>query len=246
MSENKIRCSVAMLTHNSERFIVEQIDTILMNMGPDDELVISDDYSSDSTHSIVEGYCQKDHRIRFIKSDRPLGVNANFVRAYQHCRGSIIFHSDDDNVWLPDKINTVLPHFDDPKIYLVMHDAKIVDERLQELHPSFYAWRNSKPGVIHNLIKLSYGGSMIAFRKELLDKALKGPKDLPMFFDAWLGFMADKHYRSLFIPDTLSFWRRHEGTSSGDSFLQEGVKKKKKKGTRIWPRIKMLWAVITH
>ncbi len=220
MNNNSARCSIAMTTHNSERFLSEQIDSILLAMGENDELVISDDASTDATISIIKKYMASESRIRLIKGTENVGFNVNAERAYANCNGSYIFHSDDDNVWNPEKINVVLQAFKEhPKAILVMHDATIVDEQLNKLAPSFQKWRKAKPGVFHNIIRLGYGGSLLAFRRDLLAYLLPFPADMPFFADAWVGFMADKHFKSCFIPDVLSCWRRHGSNASGDNGL---------------------------
>ena len=250
MEEKNIRCSVAVLTYNSERYLPEQLDSILSNISEEDEVVISDDGSTDSTLEIIQGYMTRDQRIRLVHNAQSHGVNGNYANAYANCRGEIIFHSDDDNVWLPGKVETVLRYYaENPKAFMVMHDAIIVDADLKQLHPSFYQWRNSKPGVLHNVIRLSYGGSMISFRRELLKRLLPMPKEMPVFFDAWVGFMADKHFESLFIPEKLSLWRRHADTASGGTFSTNPAptnKKKVKLIGRVASRVKLLWFVMRH
>ncbi|MBQ7249899.1 MAG: glycosyltransferase [Bacilli bacterium] len=236
MSTDTIRCSIAMTTCNSERFLSDQIESILAAMEDSDELVISDDASSDSTIEIIRKYMEQDSRIRLLQNDKNLGFNKNAERAYVNCRGSFIFHSDDDNVWDHNKIKTVLEAFSaHPEIGLVMHDAAIVNQDLKEIAPSFQAWRKSKPGLLHNIIRLGYGGSLLAFRRELLEYVLPFPDDMPFFADAWIGFMADKHSKSLFIPDKLSVWRRHGSNASGDNGLSQTkpVQAKNQKGKRL-------------
>lgn len=210
------RVSVALITHNSEKYLSAQIDSILSNIGPDDEIVVSDDCSTDKTALILKQYASKDPRFHLYFSSEHLGANKNAEKAFSLCAGEFIFHSDDDNVWKPGKVETVLAVFKaNPKVALVMHDATITDSDLKPVAPSFFAWRKSKPGVFHNIVRTSYGGSMMAFRSSFKPFVLPFPPEMPFFFDCWLGFMSDKHGKSLFIKDNLSFWRRHEGTASG-------------------------------
>ena len=250
MDKRPICCSVVMLTYNSEVFLRPQLDSILENISSEDEIVISDDGSTDSTLDILNDYAQKDSRIHIYRNLGAHGPNGNWNNAYSKCRGKFVFHSDDDNVWMPNKIERTLTYFQsNPSVAMIMHDARIVDKDLNELHPSFFSWRNSKPGVIHNVIKLSYGGSMMAFRSEMLGRLLPMPEDAPFFFDAWVGFMADKHYKSLFVPDVLSLWRRHEGTASGGTFTDQQDKapsKKQKRENRLLSRLKILFFVLRH
>jgi glycosyltransferase involved in cell wall biosynthesis len=222
---SNIRVSVALITHNSARFLRPQIDSILLNLGANDEIVVSDDSSTDDTLAILKSYSSKDPRFRIFTSPTHLGPNGNAEKAYSLCQGEFIFHSDDDNVWLPGKVDDVLACFQShPKASLVMHDAAIVSSDLTLILPSFFKWRHSKPGILHNVIRSSYGGSMMAFRSSLKRFILPFPENMPFFFDCWLGFMSDKHGHSVFLPKVLSDWRRHEGTASGNPSGPKGKK----------------------
>jgi glycosyltransferase involved in cell wall biosynthesis len=239
---SSIRVSVALITHNSSRFLRTQIDSILLNLGPDDEIIVSDDCSTDDTLSILNGYAKEDPRFHIYASSVHLGPNRNAEKAYSLCRGEFIFHSDDDNVWFPNKVSEVIACFQkNPKTTLVMHDAAIVSSDLSPILPSFFKWRHSKPGIVHNVIRTSYGGSMMAFRSSFKKYILPFPEPMPFFFDCWMGFMSDKHGHSVFLPQVLSDWRRHEGTTSGSPFGPKG-----KKENRLVLRWKIWWFIQKH
>ena len=101
-----MKVSVALVTYNSEKYIREQIDTILPNLMPDDEIIVSDDGSSDSTLDILHGYAVVDSRFKIHQIEHS-GCNSNYENAIWRCTGDVIFLSDDDNVWLDGKVEAV-------------------------------------------------------------------------------------------------------------------------------------------
>ena len=249
-----MKVSVALVTYNSHRFLRPQIDTILANLGPDDEIVVSDDGSTDDTLDILNEYASKDSRFRIFQIEHR-GCNGNYENAIAQCAGDIIFLSDDDNVWEPNKVKTVLKAFEEnPKVWFVQHDCEITDGELNQISPSFFQTRKARPGLIRNIMRVSYGGSLIAFKREMLNYALPFPKKMPVAYDEWLGLIASKHGKVLFLPIVLSKWRRYAGTQSTGYVSANGTATTRKrnplKGTikrtyvRITSRlIKFWWAI---
>lgn len=86
----EIRISVAMVSYNGEKYIREQIDSIIPQLTEQDELVISDDGSVDGTRRIIEEYQQKDKRIQIVEGPRQ-GIKKNVECALKHCRGGLFF-----------------------------------------------------------------------------------------------------------------------------------------------------------
>ena len=129
--------SVAMAFYNGAKYIDEQIRSILDNMEETDELIISVDDASDGSEAILEDWARNDQRIRIIKGPGK-GVVKNFENAFKHCRGEIIFLSDQDDVWKKNKMREIERVFEDPKVMAVVHDAQIVDEKLSSLNYFFF------------------------------------------------------------------------------------------------------------
>ncbi len=200
--------SVCVAAKNGERFIGTQIDSILLQLTVQDEIIISDDHSTDQTVEILKAY--SDPRIRVIKNPKN-GLITNFENALSASRGEFVFLSDQDDVWLPDKIKRTLPHFMDYD--LVISDCTIVDDKLDSVHDSFFDYNSSGKGVIRNLFRNSYMGCCMAFKRSLLKKALPFPSGLIMH-DQWLGLMAELSGRVFFNPDKLVLHRRHNQNAS--------------------------------
>ncbi len=204
-----MRISVAMAAYNGALYLRQQLDSILKNLSDEDEIVISDDGSTDETRAIVEEYQKTDTRIRLLDGPGD-GVIANFENAIANCSGDFIFLADQDDVWMPDKVDKVMQVFSERSVYLVVHDARVMDTGLSRvLMESFFAYRNSKAGVFNNLLKNRYMGCCMAFRSELAEKFLPIPRDIPMH-DQWIGLISDAFYgKSVFLHETLLYYRRH-------------------------------------
>ena len=94
--------SVCIATYNGEKYIKEQLDSIIPQLGHEDEIVISDDGSSDSTLDIINSI--NDERIRITVNQGKHGVNSNFNNALLHAKGDFIFLADQDDIWLSGKV----------------------------------------------------------------------------------------------------------------------------------------------
>ena len=127
-----IRASVAMAVYNGEKYLPEQLDSILADLGPEDELVISYDRSTDGTLDLIESYAARDSRVRIV-TDPGSGVRSNFNNAIVNCCGKYIFLSDQDDVWLPGKTDAMVALLEKTGALLAAHDGCMTDEKLNIL-----------------------------------------------------------------------------------------------------------------
>lgn len=198
-----------MTTCNGERFVEQQITSILCQLDERDELLISDDCSTDATISIITSF--QDSRVRLLQGI-PFGSPLlNFNHALQQVQHPYVFLADQDDVWLPGKVATVsrlLERYD-----MVVSDCILIDAEGAVLAESFFELRGSKPGLVANFIKNSYLGCCMAFRRELLNLALPIPPQAAMH-DIWLGMIAEWYGTSYFCSDKLIKFRRHGATNS--------------------------------
>lgn len=209
------KISVAMPACNGEKYLRDQLDSILMNLGQEDEVVISDDGSTDRTLEIIREYQSRDSRVRLVAGPGQ-GIKKNVEHALKECVGEYIFLADQDDVWMPDKVQKVMNVFETSKSHLVIHDARVIQaEDLEKvLYPSFMELRGSGAGVWKNIIKNSYIGCCMAFRAELKELVLPIPKDIEMH-DQWIGIWNDHHYGdTVFIREPLIYYRRHGQNNS--------------------------------
>ena len=206
--------SVCMATHDGERFLRQQLDSIVPQLGPDDELVVSDDSSTDGTLAIVKAY--HDPRIRLVhRAGHPDPVR-NFELALRHAAGAVIVLSDQDDVWLDNKLAVVRRQFDrrSGAAHLLMLDGQIVaEDGSTELASSIIRATNAGPGLVKNIYDNTYRGCCLAFNRPLLDVALPFPGRLPMH-DMWLGLLAEMFGTVAFVRQPTIRHRRHAMNAS--------------------------------
>lgn len=213
--EGKIRLSVAMVTYNGERYLTEQIESILDQLGSRDELVISDDGSKDHTLELIRKYQEKDQRIRLFQGPGR-GIKKNVEHALCQTRGRYIFLADQDDIWMPQKTEKVLEAFEKQNATVVIHDAQVFEGIDPEniVMESFFQFRNSGAGVWKNLVKNSYIGCCMAFRQELKEIILPIPNQIEMH-DQWIGILGDYAAgKSCFLSKPLLLYRRHGDNNS--------------------------------
>lgn len=203
--------SVCMASYNGEKFIKEQINSILEQLSENDELIISDDGSTDTTCMIVEEY--QDQRIKLIHNHNHHGYTANFYNALKVAKGDYIFLSDQDDVWDKDKVNIVLEYLQN---YDFVHTNAIITD--SHLNPTCYSrndFYNVKSGFLNNLLRSRYLGCCMAFRKEVLQSIFPVPTYTNRYpHDLWIALIASKYFKSVLIKEPLIFYRRHENNSS--------------------------------
>jgi glycosyltransferase involved in cell wall biosynthesis len=215
MKMESANISVAIAVYNGEKFIRQQLDSILVQLRDNDEIVVSLDPSTDRSEQVLREYCEADQRVRLVHGSGS-GLTANFENAIVNCKNEIIFLADQDDIWHTDKVKKVLKCFDDPNTMVVLHDARVVDGDLKVFRDSFFQWRGSKPGIMKNIVKNSYMGCCMAFRRELCQSFLPMPKNIPMH-DQWIGLIGEIKGKSVFLNEPLIDYRRHGNNASSDT-----------------------------
>jgi len=224
--------SVCMATYNGGKFILEQINSILEQITVEDELIISDDSSTDDTIELLQNLT--DPRVKVLIGNKFRDPIKNFQNALSHAVGDYIFLSDQDDIWVKSKYQDMmqlLTEYD-----LVISDSMIVDEQLQVLHPSFFDYFKSGKGVLKNMIKSSYYGSCMAFKKRVLTAALPFPDTKEIGHDLWIGLVAELTGTVYFYKKPLLLYRRHQS-----AFTPVNVgKSKRTKKQMIYGRMVMI------
>lgn len=198
--------SVAIAAYKGEKYIEEQILSILPQLSHEDEIVVSDDKPGTATEKIVRRLMEDDSRIVYVEG-KGRGVVSNFTNAIRYTKGDKIFLCDQDDVWLPEKVKIVMQAFENGAD-LVLHNAYVTDENLNITSHSFFADRNSKKGVARNILKNSYMGCCMAFDRKLLKKIMPIPRYVPMH-DQWIGLIGEIYGKVQFIDAPLIYYRVH-------------------------------------
>ena len=214
--------SVCIATYNGERFIRQQLESLIHQLTSDDEIIVSDDISTDSTLDIIRSF--QSPIIQIFTNNGKHGYTPNFENAIRHAHGDYIFLSDQDDVWQPDKIEICMQHF--KHCDFVISDALLINANNQVIANSFFALRKSRSGLIANLIRFSYLGCCIAFHRRILDRALPFPPYHNLCtHDNWLTLIAMTYYKTTVINDKLIRYRRYgNNTSSGGLLNNTSVK----------------------
>jgi glycosyltransferase involved in cell wall biosynthesis len=223
-----------MATYNGEKFIAQQISSILCQLGKRDELIVSDDGSTDATCAIVKSF--QDARINLIYSPNPGSPVRNFEHAIRHARGDHIFLADQDDIWEPHKLHVqsgLLDNFD-----LVVSDCCLIDAEGNPLADSFFMLRGSGPGFWKNIYKNTFLGCCLAFRSTLLKKIVPFPAGIAMH-DIWIGLIAELYGTTYFCSDKLVRYRRHDNT-----LTQTGSKSALSVWRQIGYRVQLMSAVL--
>ena len=214
LSASALSVSVVMASYNGAPYLHEQLLSILAQLSADDELIISDDGSSDETMAILRDY-QAD-RVRIESTSGGLGPTRNFEHALGRARGRIIVLSDQDDRWLPGRLDRVRKHFatrSDPYDLLVM-DSTITDGALNPTLGSLFEYLDAGPGLAKNIYRNTYVGCHMAFRRELLSVAMPFPRAVPMH-DMWLGLVSELVGSVTFNQGPTMLFRR-----SGQNYTQ--------------------------
>lgn len=221
--------SVCMATYNGENYIKEQIVSILNQLSSEDELIISDDNSTDKTIEIIKRINDNRIKILFHNQDKNLSklpnhykVTKNFENALKTAKGDFIFLADQDDIWIENKVLECLHFLNDYDLVmtnctLLNYNGLISDKPYRKTDPF-------NLNLINLIIKMPFKGCCLAFKKDILDIALPFPNNL-IAHDNWIGFIAFTTGKTFFISEPLMLYRRHDSNvtdiskKSNNSFL---------------------------
>jgi len=197
-----------MATRNGEKYLHRQLESILAQLGPDDEVVISDDSSTDGTVGIVRGF--GDDRVRLYEHNTFYSPIFNLENALENATGDIIVLSDQDDIWLDNKIDIIREKFRGRRgaPYLIMLDGYVIDEEGKVTDDSIFKKVHAGRGLLKNIYDNTYVGCCLAFSRELLQVALPFPRKIPMH-DMWLGLLAELFGTVEFVEERTIKYRRH-------------------------------------
>lgn len=189
MGMNTPLVSIAMATYNGERFLREQLDSLLAQTYRNFELVITDDGSTDNTQLILAEYAQKDNRIKWQRSTHDMGFIDNFTGAISLCGGDIIFLCDQDDVWYSDKLTKHVACYQDPNIAWVYNEVRLVNEQgvsqgyMTDTFPEYYG--KKRRWILNYVWGSCILGCATSYRASLVHSVL--PPDMnASAHDSWI------------------------------------------------------------
>lgn len=200
--------SIALCTYNGERFLREQLDSIINQTYSEIELIAVDDCSTDNTVAILEEYAQKFAFVKAFKNEVNLGYIRNFEKAMRLCSGNLIALSDQDDIWDLNKIEKLTSAIGNN--LLIYHDSEFIDQdgyRLnRKMSDIMNLYRGDEPEVFIFFNCIS--GHSILMKRELIDEVLPFPN--AYFHDWWIAYVATNLGNIDFLNETLVKYRQHE------------------------------------
>lgn len=209
LKKNKI--SVALATYNGAKYIEAQLNSFINQVLQPDEVVISDDMSEDNTVELIESFSKiAPFEVILLKNKKNLGYSQNFNNALIHTTGDIVFLSDQDDVWFPNKISYMIEVINNkPNFMIYINDAELTDAKLKSSGLTKYD--QIKSARMSDLEFVM--GCCCAIKRQLLDCFLPIPTCIKGH-DNWLVEIADGLGQKLIVPKTLQFYRRHGSNES--------------------------------
>jgi hypothetical protein len=198
--------SVCMAVFNGERYLEDQLRSILVQLAIDDEIIVVDDSSVDGSVNLVKQ--MDDPRIILLQNKVNSGPAASFERAISHAKGKYILLSDQDDIWHPSKVAIICEIFGSSNSLAVVSDARVVNADRKILMESLFRLRGSRAGFWHNLYRNGFVGCCMAVRCDAKAFLLPFPKAISMH-DEWIGLCSSIAGTVEFVEHKLIDYRRH-------------------------------------
>ena len=223
--------SIPLCVFNGERFLRAQVDSILGQSYPNLEVLAFDDCSTDGSAEILKQYTRKDSRISVIKNEINVGFRENFSRALASCRGEFVAPSDQDDIWLPTKIERLMGGIG--AAAMIFSDSLLVDENGCSLHRrmSELVRMTDRHDPLELVFSNCVSGHAMLFRRKLLDVAL--PIPAAYFHDHWLAIVAAADAGLVHLPDVLIHYRQHHANVTDVLGSKAGGSSSRYRGYRL-------------
>lgn len=220
--------SVAMCTYNGEKYIEEQLRSIINQTLPPDEIVILDDVSSDATVDIAKEILAKSgiqHKV--MVNDKNCGVLISFEKCILSCSGDVIFTADQDDVWDKAKIRLFMDEYEkDPKCVFVFSNGELVDVQLRSLGSDVWTSLNlRRAGLCDHISQEKYRqlimyywavpGTMMSFKKSVMEETFPIPVEGGWLHDSWLAINAPAFGNVVSIDKPMTLYRQHGKNTVG-------------------------------
>jgi glycosyltransferase involved in cell wall biosynthesis len=197
-----------MCTYNGEKYLAQQLDSLLNQTHSHLEIIITDDGSTDETINILNKYASNDSRIKVFQNEINLGFVQNFSKAISLCQGDFIALADQDDIWKPEKIELFLSKIEDHA--LIYSDAILMNEHGSPLNQQLIRPENNllsgKPNKAF-FFSNCVSGNTLMFKKNLIPYILPIPN--VSYHDIWIAFVASSIGTINFTDEPLTYYRRH-------------------------------------
>jgi len=222
------KVDILLATYNGEKYLKEQLDSILNQTYTGFRLLISDDMSTDSTRAILKEYANKDNRIKIYLQKKNLGVIENFEFLLGKVRSEFFMFSDQDDIWDFDKVKLSFDKIRETNSNLVYTNLEVVDKDLKVMYESYWELKGfeNKIKKYNNFDSLYLNnyvtGSTIISRKELIEKILPLPKSTKyILHDYWVALMVSQYGNISYIKEPLIKYRQHKDNKIGSDKVSD-------------------------
>lgn len=261
------KISIALCTYNGAKFLREQLESYVIQTRLPDELIIGEDCSTDETVEIINEFKETaPFPVKLHINSENLGSTKNFEETIQRCTGDIIFLSDQDDIWLPEKISVLEKSLaENPDVGLVFSDAELIDDQGKLLKTNLWDFTFTKIDqesvrsgnslevlLRHNVVT----GAASAFRSDLIP--LFTPietKIADVIHDGWIALLCSVHSKLKFVDKRLIHYRQHENQQLGvnwetkrnaGSLLSKFSRKYEDRNSKLEKSIKYIRTEITR
>lgn len=225
------KIDILMATYNGEKYLKQQIDSILSQTYSNFNLIISDDASTDNTFKILEEYQIKDKRIMVFRQNKNLGVISNFEFLLKQVTNQCFMFSDQDDIWENDKIEKTIERLKKEEADLIYTDLKVVDENLNVISNSYwklkgftkkiFKYNNFESLYLNNYIT----GCTIMCKSKWIEEILPLPKTSKfLIHDYWLSLIVSMNGKISYINNPLIKYRQHKENSIGSKRKVDEIK----------------------
>ena len=212
---------ILLATYNGEDYIKEQLDSIINQTYTNIQILINDDCSTDTTKEILQEYEQKDSRIKVKYNSKNIGYKKNFEELLKRVEHKYFMLSDQDDYWLPEKVEKSLKKIEKENADLVFTDLQVVNENLKEITPSLVKYMNFKKNIKkYNDYRLVFlrncvTGCTIISKNELIQKYIPIPQEYPMVHDWWIALIISQQGKLSFLDEPTIKYRQHGDNQLG-------------------------------
>ena len=229
------KVDILLATYNGEKYIKEQVESILNQTYENIQIIISDDCSTDKTRQVLKKY-ENNEKIKIFYQEKNLGYVKNFEFLLKQVESNLYMLSDQDDVWKKEKVEKSVEKIESEKLDLVFGDLEVVDENLNTLYKSYNRYMH----LIHKIKKyqkdyrLQYlyncmTGCTIISRKNWIDKVLPFPTNSKyMIHDYWLGLVIALNGKVGYIEEPYILYRQHGKNQVGSKKASKTASKLEK------------------
>lgn len=226
------KIDILLATYNGEKFVKDQIESILNQTYEDFNLIISDDASTDNTLNILEEYEKKDTRIKVFKKEKNEGLIANFEFLLKNVTSDYFMFSDQDDIWKKDKIEKSINKLKEENSGLVYTDLEIVDESLNVIYPSYWKYKkiynkikkynNFEALYLNNFVT----GCTILAKSKYIKDILPLPRNSKfVLHDYWTALIISAKDKISFVEEPTIQYRQHKNNRVGSSRKSDQLEK---------------------